>query len=65
MRIKLTFPSLRKKNEFDEKFKGNYVFDFATVNDDGSVEAYYLKNRNKIPSKKTVSPLREKQLTLF
>ncbi len=62
-----TFPSMKSKREFDEKFNdGSFVFQWATINEDGSVEAHYSELRKaKIVSKKAVLPSSEKQLNLF
>lgn len=59
------FPSIKKKQEFDENFNdGSYIFQYSTKHTDGSVEAHYKFIKNK-PSKSALFPPMEIQLNLF
>lgn len=62
-----TFSSMKSKREFEEKFNdGSYIFQWATINEDGTVEAHYSERcKAKIVSKKSALQPSEKQLNLF
>ena len=63
MEKKILFPSMKSKREFEEKFCDNFIFQWATINEDGTVEAHY--KIKKTLSRKAVLQPSEKQLNLF
>lgn len=49
-KVELAFPSERARKNFEKDFNtdGIFIFQYATILDDGRVHAYYLKKKTKV-----------------